>query len=77
MDHRSAQEEVCGILYIGDHAWTDFGDWIPVEQFWAIYGLLTLGSYDLPGRHRADLSGSVVGFCHSFYIYPWQYVFYL
>ena len=80
MDDRAAQEEVCRVLHARGHfeARDSCGsDWIPIEQFRSIYGLFTLGSYDLPGRHRAYLSGSIVGFCHSFYIYPWQYVFYI
>jgi len=35
------------------------------------------GVYSLPGCHRADLSSTVAGFSHSFYIYLWQYSFYI
>ena len=79
MDDRAAQEEVCRVLHARGHfeARDSCGsDWIPIEQFRSIYGLFTLGSYDLPGRHRAYLPASSYGFCRTIDIYLWHYFFY-
>ena len=71
MDHSESQEER------DIYGKCERGAWIPIEQLWSVFGHFILGSYGLPGRRRAYLPASSIGFCRTINIYLWRYLFYL